>query len=163
MRANQILSSSKVDQIIQRMAYQVYENNMEERIALIGVDSGGRKLAENIELTLSEISGKKSTCYTLLLDKGNPFNEEISLDAGISELEGTSIILCDDVLNTGRTLAFSLSRILPMKVRKVETAVLVLRTHGKFPIYANYKGYELSTTINEHVEVIPGEGVFLNE
>jgi len=49
-----------------------------------------------------------------------------------------------------------------LQVNKVETAVLVLRTHGRFPIYANYKGYELSTTIKEHVEVRPGGGVYLN-
>ncbi|MBC6408997.1 MAG: phosphoribosyltransferase [Ekhidna sp.] len=162
MKANQILSSSKVDQIVQRMAYQIYENNMEEEIALIGVDNGGRKLAERIDVTLTEISGEKSICYTILLDKENPLSKEISLDAAISELEGKTIILCDDVLNTGKTLAHSLSRLLLLKVKKVETAVLVLRAHGKFPIYANYKGYELSTTINEHVQVIPGEGVFLS-
>ena len=162
MSNNQILTSSKVDQIIQRMAYQIYENNMGEKIALIGVDHGGRQLAESIDSTLTEISGKKSSCYTILLDKENPLSKEISLDAYVSELEGKSVILCDDVLNTGRTLAYSLSKLLSLKVKKVETAVLVLRTHGQFPIYANYKGYELSTTINEHVQVIPGEGVFLS-
>ncbi|MBC6400002.1 MAG: hypothetical protein GDA37_03130 [Ekhidna sp.] len=83
MKANQILSSSKVDQIVQRMAYQIYENNMEEEIALIGVDNGGRKLAERIDVTLTEISGEKSICYTILLDKENPLSKEISLDAAI--------------------------------------------------------------------------------
>jgi len=162
MDSNQILSPSKVDQIVQRMAYQVYENNMEEEIVLIGVDNGGRKLAENLDLALTDTFGKKSTCHTILLDKENPLSREISLDTAISELEEKSIILCDDVLDTGKTLAYSLSKLLSLGVKKVETAVLVLRMHGKFPIYANYKGYELSTTINEHVRVIPGEGVFLD-
>jgi len=162
MKSNQILSSSKVDQIVQRMAYQIYENNMGEEIALVGVDQGGRNLAENIDKTLTQISGKKSSCYTIHLDKENPLSKEISLDGSIVDLENKSIILCDDVLNTGKTLAYSLSKLLSLNVKKVETAVLVLRTHGRFPIYANYKGYELSTTLNEHIQVIPGDGVFLS-
>ncbi|GAB4234920.1 MAG: phosphoribosyltransferase domain-containing protein [Ekhidna sp.] len=162
MSNNLILAPSKVDQIISRIAYQIYENNMDEDLVLVGVDQGGRKLAEEINKTLKKISGKKPACYTVSLDKENPLAEEIKIDGNISALEGKAVILCDDVLNSGRTLAYSLSKLLSLKVKKVETAVLVLRTHGKFPIYANYKGYELSTTLKEHVEVRPGEGVFLN-
>ena len=42
-------------------------------------------------------------------------------------------------------------------------AVLVNRSHKRFPVLANYMGYELSTTIDEHVEVVleEGKGVFL--
>lgn len=162
MSDNQILSQSKVDQIIRRIAYQIYENNMNEEVVLVGVDSGGRKLADAINGTLEEISGRKSICHTISLDKENPLNKDILIDGDVSDLKNRTVILCDDVLNSGRTLAYSLTKLLTLKVKKVETAVLVLRTHGKFPIYANYKGYELSTTIKEHVEVRPGNGVFLN-
>jgi len=96
------------------------------------------------------------------LDKENPLDSEILIDGNESDLDQKRIILCDDVLNSGKTLAFSLSKLLSLNVKKVETAVLVLRTHGRFPIYANYKGYELSTTIKEHVEVRIGEGVYLS-
>ncbi|WP_462252208.1 phosphoribosyltransferase family protein [Ekhidna sp.] len=162
MRDNQILSQAKVDQIIRRIAYQIYENNMGDEIALVGVDSGGRTLAEQIDKTLAEISGKKSVCYTISLDKDNPLKEDIEIDGDISDFKNKTVILCDDVLNSGRTLAYSLTKLLGFKVKKVETAVLVLRTHGRFPIYANYKGYELSTTIKEHVEVRLGDGVYLS-
>ena len=162
MSNNQILTPAKVDQIVQRMAYQIFENNMSEEIVLVGVDEGGRNLANSISVTLEKVSGGKPSCYTILLDKENPLSKEISLDGSFSDLEDKSVILCDDVLNTGKTLAYSLSKLLSLNVKKVETAVLVLRTHGRFPIYANYKGYELSTTLNEHVQVIPGGGVFLS-
>ena len=161
MSSNQILSQPKVDQIIRRIAYQIYENNMAEDVVLVGVDSGGRKLAEQINDTLAEISGKKSICHTISLDKENPLNKDILIDGDVSDLKDKTVILCDDVLNSGRTLAYSLTKLLTLYVKKVETAVLILRTHGRFPIYANYKGYELSTTIKEHVEVRPGDGVFL--
>lgn len=162
MSKNQILSQPKVDQIIRRIAYQIYENNMTEDLVLVGVDSGGRKLAEQINVTLADVSGKKFVCHTISLDKENPLNKDILIDGDVSDLKNKSIILCDDVLNSGRTLAYSLTKLLTLQVKKVETAVLVLRTHGRFPIYANYKGYELSTTIKEHVEVRPGDGVYLS-
>ncbi|WP_436515267.1 phosphoribosyltransferase family protein [Ekhidna sp. To15] len=161
MSNNQILSQAKVDQIIRRIAYQIYENNMKEDVVLVGVDSGGRKLADQINETLAEIAGKKSICHTISLDKENPLNKDIIIDGDVSDLNKKTVILCDDVLNSGRTLAYSLTKLLTLKVKKVETAVLVLRTHGRFPIYANYKGYELSTTIKEHVEVRLGDGVYL--
>ncbi|WP_420316444.1 phosphoribosyltransferase family protein [Ekhidna sp.] len=161
MSNNQILTQPKVDQIVRRIGYQIYENNMGEDLVLVGVDSGGRKLADQINKTLKEISGKKSICHTISLDKENPLNKDILIDGDASDLRDKSVVLCDDVLNSGRTLAYSLTKLLTLEVKKVETAVLVLRTHGRFPIYANYKGYELSTTIKEHVEVRPGDGVYL--
>lgn len=162
MSDNLILSQAKVDQIIRRIAYQIHENNMDEDVVLVGVDSGGRKLADQINETLKEVAGKASTCFTISMDKENPLNKDIIIDGDANDLTNKTVILCDDVLNSGRTLAYSLTKLLTLKVKKVETAVLVLRTHGRFPIYANYKGYELSTTIKEHVEVRLGEGVFLS-
>jgi pyrimidine operon attenuation protein / uracil phosphoribosyltransferase len=162
MSSNQILSQPKVDQIIRRITYQIHENNMNENVVLVGVDPGGKKLADQINSNLEEIKGALAICLSISLDKENPLNSDIIISGDPEELKDKTIILCDDVLNSGRTLAYSLTKLLTLGVKKVETAVLVLRTHGKFPIYANYKGYELSTTINEMVEVRSGDGVFLN-
>lgn len=162
MSKNQILSQSKVDQMIKRIAYQIHENNMDENLVFVGVESGGRKMADLLNEHLEQIKGEKSLCLSISLDKENPLNKDILIDGNKEDLEDKAVILCDDVLNSGRTLAYSLTKLLTLKVRKVETAVLVLRTHGKFPIYANYKGYELSTTLNEMVEVRAGNGVYLN-
>lgn len=159
--SDKILSKEKVSQIIKRIAYQIHENNMDEEIVLVGVDSGGRKFAELIGAALKEVTRKRPPCFTLSIDKANPLKEDITMDGSFEELENKSIVLCDDVLNSGKTLAYSLSKILTVKVKKVETAVLVMRSHSRFPVYANYKGYELSTTINEHVEVKLDKGVFL--
>ena len=162
MTDNLILSQAKVDRIIRRIAYQIHENNMDEDVVLVGVDEGGRKFANQINETLRELVGKKFICHTISLDEESLLNKKTLIDSIRSDLEGSTVILCDDVLNSGRTLTYSLIKLLTVKIKKVETAVLVLRTHGRFPIYANYKGYELSTTIKEHVEVRLGEGVFLS-
>lgn len=162
MNNTAILVQQKVDQIIDRIAYQIHENNMDDEVMLVGVDMGGRQLANQINETLNKISGNKSACYTITLDKEDPLINDVTLDGNIHDLEGRTVVLCDDVLNTGRTLSFCMAKLLAYKVNKVETAVLILRSHAKFPVYATYKGYELSTTIREHVEVRPGVGVFLS-
>lgn len=75
------------------------------------------------------------------------------------------MIIVDDVLHTGRTLAFSLQPFLNVSVRKVQVAVLVDRNHPRYPVAPDYKGYELSTTLTEHVEVVLSDeglmGVYL--
>jgi len=162
MNSNLILSQPKVDQITQRIAYQIHENNIHENVLLLGVDNGGRRLAESINKTLREISGKQSKTFTINLDKDEPLLNDIEIEGHTSDLENKAVILCDDVLNTGRTLSYCIAKLMGFNVRKIETAVLILRSHAKFPIFATYKGYELSTTIKEHVEVKAGEGVFLN-
>jgi pyrimidine operon attenuation protein/uracil phosphoribosyltransferase len=70
----------------------------------------------------------------------------------------------DDVLNTGRTLVYGLKPFLNIEVKKIETAVLVNRSHGLFPVYPQYTGFQLTTTINDHVEVNLGKesGVYLH-
>ena len=156
-----ILSSSNVQQIVKRMSFQIHEHNMDEEIVLVGVGKGGEILAEKIMKNLQKIADKEVVGYTLHLNKSNPLIDEIEMNGDIKELEDKVVILCDDVLNSGKTLAYSLSKLLSHSLKKVETAVLVLRSHSKFPIYATYTGYELSTTINEHIEVVDGKGVFL--
>ncbi len=161
MNNNQILSQKKIEQIIRRIAYQIYENNMNEKMVLVGINGEGYRLAVSINEILQEILGEKLNHYTISLDKKNPLNKTIDIDATIADLKNKTIILCDDVLSSGKTLAYSLVKLLTFQVKKVETAVLILRNHRKFPIYANYIGYELSTTIREHVEVRSGSGVYL--
>jgi pyrimidine operon attenuation protein/uracil phosphoribosyltransferase len=74
-------------------------------------------------------------------------------------------VIVDDVLNTGRTMAFALEPFLKVRMKKLQVAVIVDREHHLFPVSANYVGYSLSTTISERVEVvlsIPSEeGVYL--
>lgn len=159
--SDKILTKAKLDQIIRRIAYQIHEHTMDEEVVMVGVDKAGMKFAELLSATLKQIAKKSSPCYKLTMDKENPLSSEIKLDGEIADLEGKSVILCDDVLNSGRTLAHALGKILTVDVKKVKTAILVLRSHSRFPIYANFKGYELSTTINEHVKVDLNRGVFL--
>ena len=72
--------------------------------------------------------------------------------------------MVDDVLHTGKTVAYSLKPFLNKKIKKIEVAVLVDRSHTAFPIKATYIGYELSTTLSDNIQVnLDGDkGVYLN-
>jgi len=86
------------------------------------------------------------------LDKSNPKIEEVILSPH-EPLERKSIILVDDVLNTGKTLAFAMVPFLALGVKKMEVLVFVNRSHKLFPVAADYTGYELATTLSEHITV----------
>ena len=75
-----------------------------------------------------------------------------------------SIVVVDDVLNTGKTLIHSTNFFLSKDLKKIQTAVLVNRNHKIYPIKADFKGISLSTSIKEHISVIfdENEGVYLS-
>lgn len=162
---NLILTEVQVNQILKRIAFEIYENNFEEKhLVLVGIYDKGYHMAEVLHKELSQIVDKASVSLVKLdINKENPLASEAKLDVEPQELKGKVIIIVDDVLNTGRTMAHSLKALLETNVKRVETAVLVNRSHKAFPLSSNYKGYELSTSIDEHVDVRLGKdaGVYL--
>ena len=152
---NQILSEKKVRQIIKRFAYELYENNLTEKeLVLVGVYDKGYQMAELIKEQLDLIVGKmKVRLVRMNIDKENPLASEIALEEDLKTLKGKSVAVVDDVLNSGRTMMHCLKVLMEEDIKRIETVVLVNRSHKRFPVSANYKGYELSTAIDEHVEV----------
>ena len=152
---NRILNGDQVMQKIRRMAFEIYENNFQEKeLVIAGVCEKGMRLAELLFKELDKISPIKLNLVKIDLDKVNPRADNTTINCETSTLSNKTIILVDDVLNTGKTFAYSMRPFLDIKVKKIEVAVLVNRSHTKFPISSNYTGYELSTTLNEHVEVV---------
>ncbi len=152
---NLILNEEQVLQKIKRMAYQICERNLKEKsVVLVGIYPQGYHLADLLAKELKQVAPFEVVLVKLELDKKKPLNEEITLSVPADELDKKSIILVDDVLNTGKTMAYSLKPFLNRNLKKLETAVLVNRSHKKFPISANYKGLELATTLSEHIVVV---------
>lgn len=163
---SQVLTHQQVEQKIRRIAFEIYENNFQEKqIVLAGIYDKGYQLAALIKKQLHQITDADLHLLKIELDKSAPTQSEIKLDQDLEAFKKIVIILIDDVLNTGRTLAYSLRPFLKVSVKKIEVAVLVNRSLTQFPISCKYTGYELSTTIDDHVEVILNEkemGVFLH-
>jgi pyrimidine operon attenuation protein/uracil phosphoribosyltransferase len=153
-----ILDADQVRQKIRRMAYQMYEENFKEKaIVLAGVDGQGYVLAGLIALEYQRIAETDVKVVRVSMDKVTPEKHPVTLDCSMQALKKKSIVLVDDVLNTGRTLAYALKPFLDTDVKKLEIAVLVNRSHSKFPVFPRYSGLELATTLNDHVEVILGK------
>lgn len=151
---NLILDKGQILQKIKRIAYEIYERNFqEEEIIISGVEDMGYVLAKMIGKELETISPLKTVLVSLSVDKTAKTQSEVGLDCSADIFEGKCIVLVDDVLNSGKTLAYCIKPFLEAGVKKLETAVLINRSHKLFPISADYNGYELSTTLNEHIEV----------
>ncbi len=152
-----ILNSDQVNQKIKRIAYAIYENNFKEKaIVLAGIEGQGYTLTTILAQEVETISPLKVIVVKVSLDKLALRQSEVSIDVEVKELKNKCIVLIDDVLNTGRTLAYGLKPFLNTDVKKIEIAVLVNRSRTTFPLLPTYTGYELSTTLTEHVEVVLG-------
>ncbi len=152
-----ILDAAQVKQKIRRMAYEIYEHNFKEKsLVVAGIEGQGYVLAQLLVKELESISPLKAKLAKVMIDKSAPQQSEVTLDCELKLLQKKCIIVVDDVLNTGRTFAYGLKPFLDIEVKKIEIAVLVNRSHTLFPVYPQYTGYELSTTINDHVEVSLG-------
>ena len=93
-----------------------------------------------------------------------PLHEEVSVNLTSDDYLEKVVILCDDVLNSGKTLMYAASEFLKVRLVKLSTVGLVNRNHNRYPIKADYEGMSLSTTLKEHINVVFGkeEGVYLS-
>ncbi|MTI30809.1 phosphoribosyltransferase [Cytophagales bacterium RKSG123] len=154
-----ILNESQILQKIRRMAYQIYESNFQEEVIILaGVNGAGFKLAQMLTEELGRIASFQVILTQVRLDKKLLTQTEVGIDIPSAELKNRSIVLVDDVLNTGRTIAHSLPPFLNSSPKKLEIATLVNRSHKLFPIASDFTGYELSTTLTDHIEVTLEEG-----
>lgn len=155
---NLILDAAQVKQKIRRMAFEIYENNFKEKnLVIAGIDGQGYVLAALLAKEVEAVAEIEVSLVKVTLDKLAPQQGEVTLDCDSKAVKKKCIIVVDDVLNTGRTLAYGLKPFLDTEVKKIETAVLVNRSHTLFPVYPQYTGYELSTTIKDHVVVQLGK------
>ena len=148
-----ILNNLQVEQKIRRIAFQIYENNSNEKeIVIAGIVSNGYLFAEKIHQVLLEISPLKIKQCKVFIDKKNPILP-ITTSLTVAEYENKSLVLIDDVLSSGTTLMYAVKHFLDVPLKRFKTAVLVNRNHKKYPVKADFKGVSLSTSIKEHVVV----------
>jgi len=154
MKKTIILNNKQIQYKTKRIAYQIYENNIEEKeIIIAGIDKNGYLFAKNIIKELEKISLIKP-----ILCKVNIHKKDLLKPVKTSLLEqeytNKSIVLIDDVLNSGATLIYAVKHFLNVPLKNFKTAVLVNRNHKKYPIKADFKGISLSTSIQEHINVV---------
>lgn len=150
----EILSNLQIEQKINRLAHQLHENCFEEKeIFLGGIQGNGYILAQEITKILQENSDIKVNLFEININKKNPWDHPITLSTPKEEMEDGYIVLVDDVLNSGKTVQYTLVEILQFPTKAIKILTLVDRKHRRFPIKADFVGLSLSTTLKEHVEV----------
>ena len=163
---SQILDRNGIDQKINRLAWQIYENNAKEsEIIIVGISGRGEVLAIELLKVLQQISQINVRLAVISLDKDNPYQKETKVNLDLVDYANKVVILIDDVLNSGKTLMYAAKHFLNTPLIRLSTVVLVDRNHNRFPIRADYVGLSLSTTLQEYITVsLDGnsQGVYLS-
>ncbi len=149
-----ILNKEQIHQKSKRIAYQIIEDNFDETdIVLVGIADRGYVFAQRLQKLLQEIAPQINIeLMRVTIDKLKR-QLDASADQDLTIAQDKVIVLVDDVLNSGRTLAYGLGLFLNIPLKKMRTAVLIDRSHHSFPIFSDYYGLKLSTILKEHVEV----------
>ncbi len=150
---NYILSKQVIEKKLRRMALEIIEKNPDEKeIILAGIRESGSIVARNIQE-----HSVKTELITLTLDKNKP--KEVIINKSF-DFNDKVIIVIDDVANSGKTLLYALKPFLEYQPKKIQTLVLVERSHNNFPIHPDYIGLSIATTLQEHIYVeVEGKNV----
>jgi len=150
----QVLDKKQIGQKLNRIAYQILEDNFEEEeIFLAGIMSRGYLLAGRLKKILAEISDLKVHLIKLDIEKDSR-SLKAKTDIAPETCENKVVILVDDVLHTGRTLVYGVGVFLNVPLKKIRTVVLVDRSHKSYPVHIDFTGMQLSTVAKEHVQLV---------
>lgn len=156
-----LMSASEIERTLVRLAHQIVEKtNASEGLALVGIKRRGVPLAERLAALIAGIV--KRPVQTGVLDI-QFYRDDLSThgvrplvsegDLGL-DVNGRDVILCDDVLYTGRTIRAALDALFAHgRPQRVQLAVLIDRGHRELPIEATYVGKHVPTSSREIIEV----------
>jgi len=146
-----LLTHDEIKRKIERMAWEIFEtNHLSKELVIIGLSENGSYIANLIAKNLEKITQISILSGRIDLDKTKGFDAEVLLQCDVN-LQSKSIVLVDDVLNSGKTMLASLLPIVAQKPAKIQTAILANRSHKAFPVNADIVGISLATTLQEHI------------
>ncbi len=162
MTKKQVLGIEAVSQKLLRLAHQLKEAHFStSKLCLLGIETRGWVLAQRLGEILTTLSPRCSVRVApwgvARVDGGRK-----QLDRQVPATADEAVVLVDDVLNTGGTLLQAVAVLADLQVQSIEIAVLVARSHKRYPIEARYIGHRLNTTLADYVEVDVERGVFLS-
>jgi pyrimidine operon attenuation protein/uracil phosphoribosyltransferase len=156
-----ILDAAQMRRVIRRMAGEIVEANRGvDEIALVGILTRGVPLAEAIAEEIERAEGEQLPIGRLDITLYRDDLSTIAPSPVVREskfpfaLDGRILVLCDDVLYTGRTVRAALDALVDYgRPRAVRLAVLVDRGHRELPIQADVVGKEVPTAASEVIKV----------
>lgn len=156
-----VLNHTQIEQKINRLAHEILENTYGiDHIYIGGIVGKGVVFAESIAHILKQAGTTQVTSFEIEMDKDAPLSSSIQCSIDTNVLKGQTVILVDDVVNSGTTMQYGVLKLLEQPVRSVKTVALVNRMHRRYPIKCDFVGITLSTTLQERVEVLENNGQF---
>jgi pyrimidine operon attenuation protein/uracil phosphoribosyltransferase len=156
-----LMSASEIERTLVRLAHEIVEkSNGSENLALVGIKRRGVPLAERLGKLIAGI--EKRQIDTGVLDiqfyrddlSTTGARPVVTCGAVGFDVNGRDVVLCDDVLYTGRTIRAALDALFDHgRPRRVQLAVLIDRGHRELPIEAAYVGRHVPTSSREIIEV----------
>ena len=151
MEKKYILDKDSTARKLRRLAFEIVERNYDEQqLFFAGIRQSGLTVAKLLAEEVRSISNIHVELVEVSLDKKKPV--EVSIDRAI-DFNDQSIVLIDDVASSGKTMLYALKPFLQFQPRKIQTLVLVERTHKTFPVQPDYVGLSVATTLEEHIYV----------
>jgi pyrimidine operon attenuation protein/uracil phosphoribosyltransferase len=165
----QVMTADDVRRAVTRIGHEIVERNRGlDGVVLVGLQRGGVWLAERLAGVIASIDRDADVpCGVLDVSM---YRDDIGLRPVVPgavtrlprELTGTTVVLVDDVLYTGRTVRAALDALSDHgRPRAVQLAVLVDRGHRELPIRPDFVGKNLPTSHQETVDVT-ADGVWLS-
>ena len=152
----QILDAEQATLKLDRIAYEIVERNLQEsHLILAGIVDRGASIARLLQQKIEAISRIKVSLFHIEVSKESPLDARL-LEEGLPADE--VILMVDDVANSGSTLLYASRLLLSFRPRLLQVAVLIDRQHKRFPVSPDYTGLCLSTTLQDHIEVVITEG-----
>ena len=160
-RKTTLLNSQEVSRALTRIAHEITERNRgAEQLALIGVHTRGVPIAKRLAGLIERFEGVMPEVGELDITLYRDDLTEIALQPIVKKtdvpfnIQGLRIVLCDDVLYTGRTVRASLDALIDLgRPAVIQLAALVDRGHRALPIRADYVGKNIPTSKQEIIKV----------
>ena len=154
MEKTLILDAKQIDQKLERMVHQLHEVCFkEEEIIICGIEGNGTVISKYIADKLKEISDINPVLASIKIDKRNPIDHDCTLSISDEDYKGKTVLVVDDVSNSGKTLIYGIKHFLNQPIKTLKTLVLVDRSHNRYPVRVDFSGLTISTTLKEHIEV----------
>ena len=155
-----LFDREQMRRVVRRMGGEIVERNSGvEGLLLVGIRTRGVPLSERLAAEIERMEGAKVPLGVLDItlyrdDLSTIAPQPVVKETTLPPLDGKSVVLCDDVLYTGRTVRAALDHLADYgRPRSVQLAVLIDRGHRELPIQADFVGETVVTAADEVVEV----------
>jgi len=143
-----ILNHEDIQLLMKRLSLEIAENHVNGKpLCLVGLNERGYFIANEILNNLKDILPNQK----IQTNQMSVSRAKLQLTNSIDNIQDVTVLIIDDVVNSGYTAMKSVAYFFENGCNQIETAFLAQREHLNFPILANYVGLSIATTLKDHV------------